>query len=364
MPVSKNIISRFSSLLCQPLAFFGMGTLVILGLLCLLAWSYQHQSRYTHPVKIAIISDIHKCSADTINSYDEDLVRQFVEEVDRRGTDFNMDLGDNASRRTGKCSKNADQDFIDVIRLLKTKAPLYHVLGDHDIEDADSLEAWKRITGMPRTYYSFDLRDVHVVVLDNITGDGTIHKKCTEDSLCKKLTKAYEELLVEDSQERLLTTQQAKQALEERRQVIENSRNKKIRNHGSISSAQLSWLSSDLKHTSRNKVVIFSELPIFYHTRSDGKVFDIKNRETLQAILRSSGKKIVSISGDAHEWGEFQETNIHYYVLGSFTVSQGEWAYLEWGKDDFVFKREKSSLPDQEKPGPAQLVVPTDNYSD
>ncbi len=347
MSSSKNTISRLSSLLCQPLAFFGIGILVILSLLCLLAWS--HQPRYTNPVKIAIISDIHKCSADTINSYNEALVRQFVKDVDRRDTDFNMDLGDNASRRTGKCSKNADQDFADVIRLLKTKAPLYHVLGDHDIEDANSLKTWKLITGMSKTYYSFDVRDVHIVVLDNITGDGAIHRKCSEDPSCKQLTKTYRDLLTQDQQEQLLITKQAKEALEERRQTIENSRNKKVRNHGSISQKQLSWLSTDLKRTNRTKVVIFSELPIFLHTRSDGKVFDIKNREALQSILRESGKKIVSISGDTHEWGEHQEANIQYYVLGSFTVSQGEWAYLEWGEDNFIFKREKSILSGQGK---------------
>lgn len=330
-----------------------LGGIIVAGIIAGAFFWPDTLPRYTEPVRIGIISDIHKCSADTINDYNEDLVKQFVKDVDERGTDFNMDMGDNASRRTGNCSENADQDFTDVIGLLNTKAPLYHVLGDHDIEDAQSLETWKQVTGLPKTYYSFDVRDVHIVVLDTITGDGAIHPKCTKDKLCQELTKAYETQLVKDG-EQSASTREAKERLEERQQTIENSRDKKIRNRGSISQAQLAWLAGDLKRTKRNKVVVFSELPLFLHTRSDGKIFDIRNREALQEILRASGKTIVSISGDAHEWGESEEPNIHYYVLGSFTVSHGEWAYLEWKENEFVFTKEKSTISGQESSSNAQ----------
>lgn len=327
----------------QPLFIFGAGILLVLILLLLLFWF--NQPRYTQSVRIGIISDIHKCAADTINDYDENLVRQFVDDVNKLDTDFVIDMGDNASRRTGKCSESADQDLVDVINILsKIKTRLYHVLGDHDIDDADSLEVWKHVTNMSRTYYSFDVRDVHVVVLDTITGDGAIHQKCAKDTLCRRLTKNYERLLVQNSNEQSAEVKNIKRELDERKQVIENSRNIKIRNRGTISQDQLNWLSRDLQQTKRVKVVIFSELPIFFHTRSDGKIFDIRNRNKLQEILRSSGKTIVSVSGDAHEWGASREGAIDYYVVGSFTVSQGEWAYLEWGERDVRLVRQVSKL--------------------
>lgn len=326
----------------KPWFILGLSLMVIGGLLGILYWF--NLPRYTQPVRIGIISDIHKCAADTINNYNEDLVRQFVHDINKLDPDFAVDMGDNASRRTGRCSESASQDFVDVISLLsEMKTRLYHVLGDHDIEDADSLEVWKQITGMSRSYYAFDVRDIHVVVLDTITGDGAIHPKCSKDALCQKLTKNYEALLAQDISEQSAKIKRVKERLDERKQVIENSRNIKIRNRGSISQSQLDWLAKDLQQTKRTKVVIFSELPIFLHTRSDGKIFDIRNRDKLQEILRSSGKVIVSIAGDAHEWGESKEANIHYYVVGSFTVSQGEWAYLEWGESEAVLVRQTSS---------------------
>ena len=169
-------------------------------------------------------------------------------------------------------------------------------------------------------------------MLDNITGDGQIYPKCSEDSLCKEYEKFSE------------SEEQYKELYLERKEIIDNSRDKKIRNDGSISKRQLNWLKNDLENTSKNKVVIFSELPIYYYIRNDGKIFDIKNRKFLEEIIFNSGKKIVSISADAHNWYEFKQENVIYYGIDSFTHSHGNWALFKWGENDPELTKMNSGL--------------------
>lgn len=288
------------------------------------------------PVRIGIITDIHKCSAENVNSFNEQYLRNFVRDADSSSTDFNIDLGDMTSRRVASCEETAEQDLSYVVNIThKTSAPFYHVLGDHDISGPESLESWKNITGTKETFYSFDVKDVHVVILDNITGDGTIHPKCSEDELCSK----YEKLKGDPEYEKKYL---------ERKKVIDNSRDKKIRNRGSLSERQLDWLEKDLKKTRKNKIVMFSELPIYLYTRGDGKLFDIQNRNRLEKILFDSGKPVVSISGDAHTWYEHRERNVSYFGIDSFTHSLGNWAVLEWGENGFELVKMNSGSKNSE----------------
>ncbi|MCK5081229.1 MAG: metallophosphoesterase [Candidatus Moranbacteria bacterium] len=315
----------------------------------------QLEESFSDSIRIGVITDIHKCDFRSPGKITTERIQAFVDDVDTRNTDLNIDLGDNIRYRLEGCDNDAPEELAWVIGSLKTKAPLYHVLSDHDVDDHRSFEYWKEITNTPKTYYSFDVKNFHIIVLDTVSGDGDLDLLCRAGSQCEKVKEAYQmrrDLLknLEKLALHLAENQTTKEKVVSERDYYENQF-KAIRNQGaqlveiekrdkgSILEPQLSWLKSDLEKTDKKKIIIFSDHPLIAY-EGKRKNYEIVNREQVSQILENSGKQIVSINGETHEWNEANINGVQYYLIGKFSDSDiGSWAVLEWNEESIRLEK-------------------------
>ena len=109
-------------------------------------------------VRFGICTDVHN---DVMHDAEERL-RLFVDDMNDRGVDFIIQLGDFTQPQA------YNVNFLNVWNAFE--GPAYHVLGNHDM-DNDTGSAYSReyassFLGMPEQYYSFDLKGYHFIVLD------------------------------------------------------------------------------------------------------------------------------------------------------------------------------------------------------
>lgn len=142
-------------------------------------------------VKFAILTDLH---AEIVHDA-ERRIDAFVEAANKENVDFAIQLGD-FIQPPFKGSYNCAEDKVSPVmknilenkgeysgraqRLLdsfgRLNCPLYHILGNHDLDlytKEEVMDFWK----MPSRYYSFDQGDFHFVVLDASfikDGDGAV----------------------------------------------------------------------------------------------------------------------------------------------------------------------------------------------
>ena len=110
-------------------------------------------SKIFKPIKFGIISDIHR---DLTPDADERL-ETFMKRVEEENPDFLISLGDFSH------ALPANEWFAK--RFASSKAPAYHVLGNHEMDRVDKKEA-VAFLNMPSPAYSFDTGGYHCVVLD------------------------------------------------------------------------------------------------------------------------------------------------------------------------------------------------------
>lgn len=318
-------------------------------------FSKQLEESFKDSIKIGIITDIHKCDFRSPDKINQEGVLSFVDNVNSQNVDFNINLGDNIRYRLEDCDNEAPEELSWVVDNLKTEAPIYYVLSDHDVDDYKSFQYWKEITKTPETYYSFDVKNFHIIVLDTVSGDGELGLLCRPNSWCEKVKEAYhlrrDILKNEIELEKYLAENKiTKEKLVGERDYYENqfksARNQGAplaeitkRDKGSILEPQLSWLKNDLAKTEKEKVVIFSDHPLFEY-QGKRKIYKIVNQEQVQKILENSGKQIVAINGETHEWGEKKINGVQYYLIGKFYDENfNTWAILNWEKDGFKLEK-------------------------
>lgn len=103
-------------------------------------------------LRFGVIADVHKDSVPDA----EQRLAAFIDEANREKPDFIIQLGDLTH------GKNFAPMLVEWNRFSGNK---YHVLGNHDMDYA-SKETVIEALGMPGKYYSFDVGDYHVIVLD------------------------------------------------------------------------------------------------------------------------------------------------------------------------------------------------------
>ncbi len=315
----------------------------------------QLEESFLNSIQIGIITDVHKCDFRSPGKITAERIKLFVDDVDTRNTDFNVDLGDNIRYRLEGCDNDAPEELAWMMDNLKTKAPLYHVLSDHDVDDYKSFEYWKKTAKTPETYYSFDVKNFHIIVLDTVSGDGDLNVLCQPESWCEKVKNNYqnrrdvlknpfelEAYLAENNitKEKLIAERDyyEKQFAGIRSQGAQSIEINK-RDRGEILEPQLSWLENDLKATEKEKVAIFSDHPLFEY-QGKRKLYKIANQEKVSQILENSEKQIVAVNGETHEWEEVNINGVQYYLIGKFNDDgQSEWAVLNWDEDGFDLEK-------------------------
>lgn len=297
----------------------------------------------------AIITDIDHCPTRRPASMEN--LNRFKSFASEKSVDFVISLGDNASHRLSDCSETGDMDARFIADTLRSFGkPTHFVLGDHDIASSvDSYTAWLETSGRSQTFYSFDVKNVHVLVLDTVLGGRPMDESCSSDTQCrqleqrlsdlKKLSYAQYRTMYPDS----LAAKYSERAsitklLEEWKRVISQTRSYGVRDRGWISLEQLAWIKEDIETSPHHRIVVFSDHPLFPFT-SERKSYDIVNGDLARKILEESGKQIVAISGEAHLWHEETLNGIRYFIVDEFKNANGSWAFFSWNKTGARFEK-------------------------
>lgn len=172
---------------------------------------------------------------------------------------------------------------------------------------------------------------------------------CSEDTLCVALEHRLEDIInlsflryteqYPDAQ-RSQPAEQAsvKKLLEQTRAEIDLTRSFGNRDRGRVAETQLAWLQRDIRETPLDRIIVFSDHPLFPF-QSDRKSYDIINGDAVRKILESSGKKVVALSGETHLWHEESINGIRYYIVDEFRKANGSWARITWDETDFRLER-------------------------
>ncbi|MBN2241755.1 MAG: alkaline phosphatase, partial [Acidobacteria bacterium] len=153
--------------------------------------------------------------------------------------------------------------------------PTYHVLGNHDVDSISKGQYLENIanTGIaaPSTYYSFDRKGIHFIVLDAcFLKDGT----------------AYDHGNFEW-------------------------------NETYVSDEELAWLREDLAATGFPSIV-------FSHQQLGGLgMTDVQNAGAVRAVLQESGKVLAGFDGHNHDGGYNRIEGIHHYTLKAMVDGSG-----------------------------------------
>ncbi len=286
-------------------------------------------------VSIAIITDIDHCPSRVPAS--QEFLEQFLAESVSRNMDAQVSLGDNTSHRLSNCSETADADARFIAEKIRSNGvPSYFVLGDHDIASSvESYRAWQETAHTEKTYYSFDIKDVHVVVLDTVLGGDPLSPPCEEVEACQR---AREELGRMADTKGSAEYKKAKDALTYEEDRIKETRSSGVRDVGRFGEEQIRWLEEDLKNTRQSKVLVLSDHPIFPFV-SERKSYNTVNANRIRDLIRNSNKEAVFISGEAHVWHEEVFEGQQFYIVDEFKKANGSWALFYWDKNGFRLER-------------------------
>jgi predicted phosphodiesterase len=232
------------------------------------------------PVRFGIVTDCHYADIDPSGTrfYRQSLdkLSQCVAKMNEEKVDFLIELGDlkdqdksPAEQYTLVYLDRAEEVFE------RFDGPRYHVLGNHDMDSLSKPQVLVRIrnTGSDpaRSYYSFDVRALHCIVLDaNYKADGAEYD--------------HGNFAWTDTQ---------------------------------IPAVELDWLRRDLAAAKSPTIV-------FVHQLLDGAGSEyVKDAAQVRDILEGSGKVLAVFQGHRHQGQVQQVHGIHYYTLKAVVEGDG-----------------------------------------
>lgn len=242
------------------------------GLLMEPAFSFPSENE---KIRFGIITDSHYADREPANNrYYREAISKMKEAVDvmnQEKVDFLIHLGDFKDQD----DKQQTKDTLGYLKALETEyakfnGPKYHCIGNHDVDSITKQQFLTNIenTDIPndKSYYSFDLKGFHFIVLDaNYNDDGSDH---------------YHKGGKSDWQDPNITKE------------------------------EWSWLENDLKAT-KFPTIIFNHHTLFEYFR-DGFRFHIQQPERMQKLLEDSTKVLAVFQGHVHEEIHKQINGIHY----------------------------------------------------
>ena len=238
-------------------------------------------SRSRRPVRFGIVTDCHYADADPVGTrfYREALgkLAECADRMNAERVDFLIELGDLKDQNKPPVEEKTLLHLQTIEAVFRRfRGPRYHVLGNHDVDSISKQQFLSRVenTGIDasRSYYSFDVRGLHCIVLDaNYRPDGSDYDHGNFDWT-----------------------------------------------NANIPPHELDWLQRDLAACSGGVVV-------FVHQRLDGEgpVF-VKNASQVRQILHASGQVLAVFQGHDHD-GDYRHLDgIHYYTLKAVVEGHGE----------------------------------------
>ncbi|MCK5699843.1 MAG: metallophosphoesterase [Cyclobacteriaceae bacterium] len=251
-------------------------------------------SRNNTSVSFGIVADLQYCDAPpTINRYYRkapDKLKNAIEEFNRHNLDFVINLGD-----------LIDQDwksFDGILPLFELfKAPVYHVLGNHDyeVEDRYKPEVHKKLE--TQKYYDFSMENWRFIVLDgndistfaNLENSGEYQKA---DNLLKEME-------------------------------LEHKVNANFWN-GGIGEKQLNWLNQILEDAwqKHQKSIIFCHFPVYPEHRHNL----LNDLELLNVIEKYDCVK-AWFNGHNHDGNYGLINNVHFVNVKGMVDTEFDTAF-------------------------------------
>jgi predicted phosphodiesterase len=232
-------------------------------------------------IHFGMVTDPHYADADTKGTrhYRESLSKldECVTFMNEQKVDFLIELGDLKDQDPSANEQNTLK-YLHTIETVfkKFNGPRYHVLGNHDMDSISKQQflAHAKNTGISpnASYYSFDQKGLHFVVLDaNYISDGSDY-----DHGNFKWTDA------------------------------------------NIPNTQIEWLTKDLASTTKPTIV-------FVHQPLDGNTQHcVKNAEQVRHILEQNKNVLAAFHGHNHVGHYSLIEGIHYYTLKAVIEGSGE----------------------------------------
>jgi alkaline phosphatase len=280
----KKFIMQHKRETCQftRRAFLYQGTLMITGAVAMpLDFSSvfadtKDNAKTENVLRIGLLTDIHYADKKPIGSryYQESLakVQAAAKELKKQTIDFLVELGDLIDSVRDVETDKKHLHMIDE-ELQKISTHRYYVLGNHCVETLTK-EEFLGVIGQPKSYFSFNQKGKHFVVLDaNFRQDGVTYGRNSADWRDTK-----------------------------------------------IPDAEIEWLQSDLSSTTLPTIV-------FLHQRLDlgnQEACAVKNADTVRKVLEESGKVRLVLQEHEHS-GDYKEiAGISYITLSALIEGSGE----------------------------------------
>lgn len=236
----------------------GIGAIATMIPSTLLSFTPSFLSHYKSKNLIfGIVADVHK---DLIPDANHRL-EIFINKANENKVDFIIQMGDFCF------AKSKNKGFLNIWE--QYKGPKYHILGNHDM-DKNSKEEVLDFWGMPKTYYSYDFRDYHFIVLDAnfLYQDGKFIDYNNANFYVDSGIRTF------------------------------------------INDEQIEWFKADLEAT-KLPVIVLSHQNLW---RS------VKNRLILQHIIENQKEKVICcLSGHSHLDFHYQKNDINYIGINSMS---------------------------------------------
>ncbi len=243
------------------------------------------------PVRFGLFTDLHAHDRDSPlegkwMTHTAERLGAFCDAMNAQAVDFVVQLGDFVNGWVVLGTDPGDPARIPEILAWADglyaafHGPRYHVLGNHDLYNLDKA-AICEILGIDRTYYSFDVRGVHFVVLDvQFAEDGT------------DLARTYTGVA------------------------------------GFVPATELEWLRDDLTRSDRPTIVFVHQMLDTYVEEWNRPL--VANQPDVQAALSADLDVVAVFQGHDHAFRESQVGGV-YYVTFAALVDHGRppsWALV------------------------------------
>jgi hypothetical protein len=231
-------------------------------------------------VRFGIVTDCHYADVERVGTrfYRESLdkLSECVATMNAEGVDFLIELGDFKDQDKAPVEERTVSYLQGIEAIFQQfRGPTFHVLGNHDMDSLSKPQFLSHVENTDvaprRSYYSFDVKGLHAVVLDaNYRADGSDYDHGNFDWT-----------------------------------------------GANIPAHELDWLRQDLAASQGPGVV-------FVHQRLDGTgAVYVKNAAEVRAILDQYGRVLAVFQGHDHQGGYSQLNGIHYYTLPAVVEGHG-----------------------------------------
>jgi len=232
------------------------------------------------PVRFGLVTDCHYADAEPAGTrfYREsrDKLAECVARMNDQNVDFLIELGD--FKDQGR--PPVERETLSYLQAIETvfqrfNGPTYHVLGNHDMDSISKAQCLARMRNTKvdadRSYYSFDIKGLHCVVLDaNYTSSGKDYDHGNFDWT-----------------------------------------------DANVPPAELDWLRKDLATASGPVVAFLHQL-----LDGTGSVY-VKNAADVRDVLEEAGNVLAVFQGHHHAGSYTCISGIHYYTLKALIEGSG-----------------------------------------